>query len=128
MITTLYNNKFILMCQNSVYISKEWWYLSNQKQFKIKKLNWKRARVLSSVKIAKGGLNFYFSFSFYFYFIFIFDLFSILELGLGLEWQRSRCHTAGHIRWHGHKSHDIWKDVEGSERMMLYNVWNTCWP
>ena len=25
----------------------------------------------------------------------------------------------GHITWHGHKSHDAWKDVEGSGRMML---------
>ena len=35
------------MCQNSVYISNEWQYLSNQKQFRIERLNQKRARVLS---------------------------------------------------------------------------------
>ena len=46
-ITTLYNNRSILICQNSVYISKEWWYLSNQEQFRIKWLNWKSAKVLS---------------------------------------------------------------------------------
>jgi len=27
----------ILICQNSVYISKKWWYLSNQEQFRIDK-------------------------------------------------------------------------------------------
>ena len=45
--TTIYNNRSILMCQNSVYISRKWWYLSNQKQFRIERLNWKKARVLS---------------------------------------------------------------------------------
>jgi len=34
--TTLYNNRFIL---NYDYISKEWWYLSNQKQIRIKNQN-----------------------------------------------------------------------------------------
>ena len=34
----------------------------------------------------------------------------------------------GHIRGHGHKSHDIKKDIEGSERMISYNMLNTCWP
>jgi len=29
---------------------------------------------------------------------------------------RSHCHTAGHIRWHGHKSYNIWKKVEYSRR------------
>ena len=28
--TTLYNNRSILTCQNSDYIINEWWYLSNQ--------------------------------------------------------------------------------------------------
>ena len=32
----------------------------------------------------------------------------------------------GHIRGHGHKSHDTRKDIEG--RMISYNVLNTCWP
>jgi len=45
--TILYINKSILICQNSDYISKEWWYLSNQEQFKIEKLKYKRARVFS---------------------------------------------------------------------------------
>ena len=35
------------MCQNSDYISKKWWYLSNQEQLKIEKPKWKRVRVLS---------------------------------------------------------------------------------
>ena len=34
----------------------------------------------------------------------------------------------GHIRRHGHKSHGAKKDIEGSGRMMSYNVLNTCWP
>ena len=29
---------------------------------------------------------------------------------------RSHYHTAGHIRWHDHKSHDTRKEVEYSER------------
>ena len=45
--TILYINKSILIYQNSDNISKEWWYLSNQKQFRIEKLKWKRARVFS---------------------------------------------------------------------------------
>jgi len=73
------------------------------------------------VKITEGGLNFYFSFSFLF-------LFSIFRTRVRVKWQRSCCHMTGHIRWHGHKSHDTKKDVEGSGRMMLYNVLNTCWP
>ena len=77
------------------------------------------------VKIAKGGLNFYFSFSFCFS---IFDLFSIFRTRVRVKWQRSCCHMTGHIRWHGHKSHGAKKDVEGSGRMMSYNVLNTCWP
>jgi len=48
MTTTLHNNRSILMCQNSVYISKEWWYLSNQDQFRIERLNWKRVECLAS--------------------------------------------------------------------------------
>ena len=28
----------------------------------------------------------------------------------------------------GHKSHDTKKDVEGSGKMMSYNMLNTCWP
>ena len=64
---------------------------------------------------------------FYFLFLFLFSFILFLELGLGLGWQN---HTiiAGHIRWHSHKSHDIWKEIEGLGRMMSYNVWNTCWP
>ena len=32
----------------------------------------------------------------------------------------------GHIRGQGHKSHDAKKNVEGSGRMMSYNMLNTC--
>jgi len=46
--TALYNNRSILMYQNYVYISKEWWYLSNQEQYRIKRLNWKRVKCLTS--------------------------------------------------------------------------------
>ena len=35
------------MCQNYNYISKEWWYLSNQEQLRIEKPKWKSTRVLS---------------------------------------------------------------------------------
>ena len=44
--TTLYNNRSILVCQDSDYISKEWWYLSNQKQFRIEKLNKRKLECL----------------------------------------------------------------------------------
>jgi len=49
---------------------------------------------------------FYFSSLIYFLF---------LELGLGLSDK-------------DHKSHDTKKDIEGSGRIMSYNVLNTCWP
>ena len=48
---------------------------------------------------------FYFLLSFYF----LFDLFPFilfLETRVRVRVIRSRCHTAGHIRWHGHKSYD----------------------
>ena len=57
----------------------------------------------------------YLSFSFLIYFLF-------LELGLGFS---DKDHT---VTWHGHKSHDAQKDVEGSGRMMSYNMLNTYWP
>ena len=73
-----------------------------------------------SVKNIDNGLQFlffifYFSFSFLVYFLF-------LELGSGFS---DKDHA---VTWHGHKSHDAWKKVEGSGRMMSYNVLNTCWP
>ena len=59
----------------------------------------------------------YFIFLFLFYFWFIF-LYSIFRTGVKVRVMRSHCHIAGHIRWHGHKSHDVWKDVESSRRIM----------
>ena len=59
---------------------------------------------------------FYFSFSFLFLFSFSFSIYFIfLELGLGLSNKE-------------HRSHDAKKDIEGSGRMMSYNMLNTCWP
>jgi len=29
------------------------------------------------------------------------------------------------MRSHGHKSHDSWKDIEGSGRIRSYNIYNT---
>ena len=85
-----------------------------------------RQRVNNSVpgvKIAEGGLNLYLALSFLFYFLFHFQsVFLFLELGSGLS---DKDHT---VTWHGHKSHDAKKDVEGSGRMMSYNMLNTCWP
>jgi len=51
---------------------------------------------------------FLFYFSFLIYFLF-------LELGLGLSDK-------------DHKSHNAKKDIEGSGRMISYNMLNTCWP
>jgi len=51
---------------------------------------------------------FLFSLSFSIYFLF-------LELELGLSDK-------------DHESHNTKKDVEGSGRMMSYNMLNTCWP
>jgi len=48
---------------------------------------------------------FYFLLSFLFYFWFIF-LYSIFRTRVRVRVTRSHCHTAGHIRWHSHKSHD----------------------
>jgi len=73
-------------------------------------------------------LNFsYFLFSFLFLFWFIF-LYFIFRTRVRVRVTRSCCHTAGHIRWHGHKSWDTWKKIEDSGRMMSYNIYNTCWP
>jgi len=71
--------------------------------------------------------NFYFLFHFILLFFFIFCLFSIFRTKVRVKWRRSHYHMTGHIRWHGHKSHDAGKEVEGSRRMMSYNVLNTCW-
>ena len=30
-----------------------------------------------------------------------------------------------HIRWHSHKSHDLWKDIKDSRKIMSYNIYNT---
>ena len=68
---------------------------------------------------------FYFSFSFLFSFRFIF-YYSIFRTRVRV--MRSCCHTAGPIRWHSHKSHDTWKEEEGSEKMTLYNIDTTYWP
>ena len=76
----------------------------------------------------KVDLIFISPFHFYFILFFIFDLFSIIRTRVRARVTKACCHTAGHIRWHGHKLHDIWKNVEDSGRMMSYNVWNTCWP
>ena len=70
----------------------------------------------------KMDLIFIFLFIFIFIFFFIFDLFSIFRTRVRVKWQRSRCHMICHIRWHSHKSHDAKKDVEGSGRMMSYNM------
>ena len=51
------------------------------------------------------------------FFLFFFDLFFfILFLEQEIRRTRSRGYIAGHTRGHGHKSHDIWKDVECSGR------------
>ena len=62
----------------------------------------------------------------YFYF-YLFSIFLFLELRVRVRVTRSYSHTVGHIRWHSHKSPDIWKDVEGSGKMMSYSMYNTCW-
>ena len=67
-----------------------------------------------TVKNARSGLNFsYFPFLFLFYFWFIF-FYSIFRTRV--RETRSCCHTAGHLMWHSHKSHDTWKNIEHSER------------
>jgi len=48
---------------------------------------------------------FYFPFSFLFSFWFIF-FYSIFRTRVRARMTRLHCHTAGHIRWHDHKSHD----------------------
>ena len=56
---------------------------------------------------------------------FLFDLFSfILFLGLGLGLERQDHAVTQQVTSDdtGHKSHDAGKNVEGSGRMMLYNM------
>jgi len=49
--------------------------------------------------------------------LFLFSfLISIFRTRARVRVTKSRCHTAGHIRWHSHKLHDTWKDVEHSGR------------
>ena len=52
---------------------------------------------------------------FYFYFKFI-SFYSIFRTRVRVRVSRSYCHIAGH------KSHDTGKDIEGSERIMSYNM------
>ena len=67
-------------------------------------------------KTKKVDLTFFlFSFLIYFLFLFIF-FYSIFRTRVRIRVTKSRCHTAGY------KSHDTGKDVEGSGRMMSYNV------
>jgi len=69
-------------------------------------------RVIVCVKNTRSGLKlFLFLFSFWFIF-----LYSIFRTRVRVRVTRSHCHTAGHIRWHSHKSHDTWKDIEHSRR------------
>ena len=70
------------------------------------------------IKNKRSELNFFlFSFLILFYFWFIF-LDSIFRTRVRVT--KSHCHTSV-------MSHDTGKDIEGSERMMSYNVWYTCW-
>ena len=57
-------------------------------------------------------VSFYFLSHFLFSFQFIFIIL-FLELELGL----SDKITLSHGRSHGHKSHDVWKDIKHSERL-----------
>ena len=70
---------------------------------------------------------FYFSFSFLSPFQFIFH-YSIFRTRVRVRVTRSCCYTAGPIRWHGHESHNIGKEVEGSGTMTLYNIDTIYWP
>ena len=59
------------------------------------------------VKNARSGLKlFLFLFLFLFSFWFIF-LYSIFRTRTRVRVTISHCHTAGHIRWHGYKLHDV---------------------
>jgi len=73
-------------------------------------------------RMKKVNLTFsYFLFAFLFYFRFIF-LYSIFRTRVRVRVTRLCCHIADYIREHGHKSHNAWKDIEGSRRMTSYNV------
>ena len=64
------------------------------------------------VRIAEGGLNFYFSFSFLFYFLFQFrSIFLFLELGLGL-----------HSRSHQMTRSQVTRHIEGRRRFWIDDV------
>jgi len=43
---------------------------------------------------------------------------------------RLHCYTSVTLHSHsnGYKPYDVWKNIEDSGKMMLYNVYNTCWP
>ena len=56
---------------------------------------------LSFYRVEISFSYFLFLFLFSCWFIFLYSIFRTKARGT-----RSHCHTAGHIRWHGHKSHD----------------------
>ena len=84
-----------------LFLLKLIYHIDRITKFPLKKL------LTQSVKNKKSGLSiflfFYFSFLFSFRFIF---LYSIFRTRVRVRVTRSHCHTTGHIRRHGHKSHN----------------------
>ena len=69
------------------------------------------------VKTESGRLNFFLFFFLFFYFPFYF---SIFYFGTRVRDKLTRSH--------GHKSHDLWKNIEGSGKMKSYSMCNTYRP
>ena len=67
-------------------------------------------------------------FNFYFIFHFIYLSFSFLIYFLFLELRLGFSDKDNAVTLQSHKSHDAWKEVEGSGRMTSYNMMNTYWP
>ena len=96
------------------YKSRRVWVYTNRNFFgRIKK------SILSKLKTVDSNY-FHFPFSFLFSFWFIF-LYSIFRTRVRVKVMRSHI---SHITWHSHKLQDVWKEVEGSRGIILYNVHN----
>jgi len=113
---------------NNIYVAKwDIFIFDKEKTLTIKKcvgeriMPYYRQNQLS-VKNEGSGLNIFLFFSFISIFFSIYFLYSIFRTRVRVRVTRLCCVTAGHIRWHDHKSHDIEKDVEDSRKMISYNV------
>ena len=105
-VSIVWSYNFLVSILSLVFLPKTWIYLWNffgTSFFTSSSSTW-LPPLLSKMKVVDLT---YFYVPFYSYFPFdLFSIFLILELRVRVRVTRSCCHTAGHIRWHGHKLWD----------------------